>query len=70
VCEGVVRAGKGGDCGRRRHEKAEQAQDAILDEIVKNASSSSTRIVALAEAWAWLMYPNQSHGGGSAALIK
>lgn len=50
--------------------KAEQAQDAILDEIIKNASSSSTRILALAEAWAWLMYPNQSHGGGSAALNK
>ena len=32
--------------------KAEQAQDAILDEIIKNASSSSTRILALAEAWA------------------
>jgi hypothetical protein len=49
---------------------AEQAQDAILDEIIKNASSSSTRILVLAEAWAWLTYPNQSHGGGSAALNK
>jgi hypothetical protein len=50
--------------------KCRQAQDALLDEIIKNATSSSTRILALAEAWAWLMYPNQSHGGGSAALNK
>jgi hypothetical protein len=50
--------------------KGKQAQDAILDEIIKNASSSSTRILALAEAWAWLRDPNQSHGGGAAALNK
>ena len=50
--------------------KAEQVQDAILDEIIKNASSSSIRILALAGEWARLKYPNQSHGGGSAALNK
>ncbi len=43
-----------------------EAQEAILKEIVEKAPSHSPdHILALAEAWAWLQSPNQSHGGGT-----
>ena len=48
--------------------KRRQAQDAILDEIIKRADGSPLSIALLSEAWAWLMYPNQSHG--SSAVTK
>jgi len=51
-----------------------EAQRAILDLILEEASSTpdpsrgiggkdSRKILHLAESWAWLRFPNQSHGG-------
>jgi hypothetical protein len=46
-----------------------EAIQALLDEIVevRNASMSTgpkaTVLLRLAEAYAWISYPNQSHGG-------
>ena len=46
--------------------KREQAQEAILNEIIRRADGSPLSVVLLSEAWAWLMYPNQSHGTSAA----
>ena len=47
-----------------RGEKLEQAKQALLDEIIKNASGPRLYVLQLAEAYAWLTNPNNSHGGG------
>lgn len=45
-------------------DKAEQAANAILDEIIKDASSAnSTSLAKFAEALAWITNPDQPHGG-------
>jgi hypothetical protein len=48
-------------------DRRETAQDAILDKIsaLIAEGGSSLAVLYLAEAWAWLSVPNQSHGGGS-----
>ena len=48
-------------------DKREQAQDAILEAIpaLLAERGPSLGVLNLAEAWAWLSVPNQSHGGSS-----
>ncbi|CAG7845778.1 hypothetical protein USB125703_02053 [Pseudoclavibacter triregionum] len=42
-----------------------EAQDAILKRIIEQVPvmKAASDIRALAEAYAWVEYPNQSHGG-------
>jgi hypothetical protein len=47
-------------------DKRSDAQDAILDQIIKSVDGSARAVRDLAEAWAWLRSPSQSHGGGAA----
>ena len=43
-----------------------EAQNAILEQIAAKAKNfDASEILALAEAWAWLERPNNSHGGGA-----
>lgn len=43
---------------------AEEARLAILKAITEAAPNCQVhRLAGLAEAYAWVMYPNQSHGG-------
>lgn len=47
-------------------EAATQAKDALFEQIVKLAPSANALMVKyLAEARAWLISPDQPHGGGS-----
>jgi hypothetical protein len=44
---------------------SEDAYAAILEAITESAKlASPAQLLALAEALAWLMHPNQPHGGG------
>lgn len=44
----------------------DEAKQAILDEIVRTVNGPSAYVLHLAEAYAWLNSPSQSHGGSSA----
>lgn len=45
----------------------DEARQAILDRIAADAPSyNADHLVKLAEAYAWLTQPNNSHGGSSA----
>jgi hypothetical protein len=49
-------------------EEGKASHQALLDAIEKMApaETNSLGLLYLAEAWAWLMHPNMSHGGGTA----
>lgn len=45
----------------------DDARDAILNNVIANASEAdSSRLLKLAEAFAWATQPGHSHGGHSA----
>ncbi len=44
-------------------DKVGEARAAILDTIIKNAAGNATYVLELAEAYAWISYPNNPHGG-------
>lgn len=52
----------------------EQAQQSILaalqDEAGKLGSGRGQQVRDLAEAWAWLEFPNNSHGGSVVVTSK
>jgi len=50
----------------------EQARDALLDRIVELAprASSTESLVTLAEAYAWVISPHQTHGSKTAITEK
>lgn len=51
-----------------RKQNAIDARDALLESIkTAAATSNAADLRRLAEAWAWLISPAESHGGGSAA---
>lgn len=39
--------------------------DAIASEAARNGADSGRRILAYSEAWAWLTFPAQHHGGSN-----
>lgn len=44
------------------------ARNAIIEQVKKQAPTASpAHLLALAEAFAWAMSPNVSHGGGAPA---
>jgi len=45
---------------------AEQARDALIGAIATQAAAApnATTLLRLAEAYAWVVEPGQSHGGG------
>ena len=49
-----------------------EAKQVLIDAIVAMAPSAPTskQLLELAEAWAWCVRPNQSHGGGSMTVTK
>ena len=50
----------------------DQARNALLDRIVELAprASSTASLVTLAEAYAWVISPHQSHGAKSTIAEK
>lgn len=48
---------------------AEQARDALISAIAAQAAAApnATTLLRLAEAYAWVVSPSQSHGGGDSS---
>ena len=46
-----------------------RVRDALLEQIASAAANETSpkNLALLAEAYAWALYPNNSHGGGAAA---
>lgn len=46
---------------------SDEVREALLDKIEKltKTATAPSRIVELAEAFAWVQSPNQPHGGGN-----